>query len=194
MSVLAHFVKWTLGLAPAEAVTTAAEAECLTRHATGRKRLAEIGVWQGGTTKRLRSVMAADATLFAVDPFPKGLLGFSTHRAIASREVATIRNGIVVWIRLTAADAARDPAVRAGGFDFVFLDALHTYDGLREDWEAWSPLVAPGGIIAIHDSRATPGGHSEDVGGVRFTSDVIVKDPRFAVADEIDSLTALRRR
>jgi predicted O-methyltransferase YrrM len=194
MSVFSHFIKWKLGLASAEAVTTAAEGECLTRHARGKKRLAEIGVWQGGTTKRLRSAMAADARLFAVDPFPKGRLGFSTHRAIASREVATIANGTVVWIRATAADAARDPAVRAGGFDFVFLDALHTYDGLREDWDAWSPLVAPGGIIAIHDSRATPGGHSEQVGGVRFTKDVIRRDPRFEVADEVDSLTALRRR
>jgi len=194
MSVLAHFIKWKLGLASAEAVTTAAEAACLTRHATGKKRLAEIGVWQGGTTKRLRAAMAPDAMLFAVDPFPKGQLGFSTHRAIASHEVGTIRNGTVVWIRATAADAARDAAVRGGGFDFVFLDALHTYDGLREDWDAWSPLVAPRGIIAIHDSRATPGGHTNDVGGVRFTQEVIARDRRFEIADEVDSLTALRRR
>jgi predicted O-methyltransferase YrrM len=194
MSVFSHFIKWTLGLASAEAVTTAAEGDCLTRHATGKQRLAEIGVWQGGTTKRLRAAMAADATLFAVDPFPKGRLGFSTHRAIASREVDAIRNGTVVWIRATAAGAARDPAVRTGGFDFVFLDALHTYEGLREDWWAWSPLVAPGGIIAIHDSRATPGGHSEQVGGVRFTRDVIRNDSRFEIVEEVDSLTALRRR
>jgi len=134
------------------------------------------------------------AGLFAVDPFPKGRLGFSTQRAIATREVAKIANGQVVWIRQTAADASRDPVVRSGGFEFVFLDALHTYDGLREDWEAWSPLVANGGVIAIHDSRASPGGHSEDVGGVRFTNDVIVKDDRFEMVETIDSLTVLRRR
>jgi predicted O-methyltransferase YrrM len=65
---------------------------------------------------------------------------------------------------------------------------------LREDWEAWSPLVAPGGIIAIHDSRATPEGHSEAVGSVRFTNDVILRDSRFEVAEAVDSLTVLRRR
>src|SRR5207237_514871 len=81
--------------------------------------------------------------------------------------------------------ASRDPVVRSGGFEFVFLDALHTYDGLREDWEAWSPLVANGGVIAIHDSRASPGGHSEDVGGVRFTNDGIVKDDRFEMVETI---------
>jgi predicted O-methyltransferase YrrM len=195
MAVFAHFVKWKFGLAPAEAVTTGAEAEALTRHARGKKRLAEIGVWQGGTTKRLREAMAPDATLFAVDPFPRGRLGFSTHLSIATREVASLSNGSIVWIRKTAKDAASDPQVlAAGGFEFVFLDALHTYEGLREDWTAWSPLVAPGGVIAIHDSRSTPGGHSEDVGGVQFTSDVILKDPRFEVAEAVDSLTVLLRK
>ena len=107
MSVVAHYVKWRLGLAAAEGATTAAEADCLVRHACGKKRLAEIGVWQGGTTARLRAAMAPGATLFAVDPFPKGRLGFSTQRAIATREVAKIANGQVVWIRQTAADASR---------------------------------------------------------------------------------------
>jgi predicted O-methyltransferase YrrM len=194
MSVLAHYVKWRLGLAPAEGATTAAEADCLVRHARGKQRLAEIGVWQGGTTARLRAAMAPNATLFAVDPFPKGRLGFSTQRAIATREVARVANGQVVWIRHTAADASRDPVVGRGGFEFVFLDALHTYEGLREDWDAWSPLVAGGGVIAIHDSRASPGGHSEDVGGVRFTNDVILKDARFEVLEAVDSLTVMRRR
>src|SRR5262249_2463344 len=139
--------------------------------------------------------MADEGTLFAVDPFPKGQLGFSTQRAIATHEVHKVTKGRVVWIRQTAADAARNAAVREGGpFEFVFLDALHTYDGLREDWDAWSPLVSIGGVVAIHDSRATPGGHTEEVAGVRFTNDVILNDPRFEVIETIDSLTVLRRR
>jgi predicted O-methyltransferase YrrM len=194
MAVFAHFVKWTLGLAAAEAVTSPAEAAALARHAHGKKRLAEIGVWEGGTTKRLRAVMAADATLYAVDPFPPGRLGFSTHRLIATREVASLANGTVVWIRKTAAEAADDRRVReGGGFQFIFLDALHTYEGLRDDWNAWAPLVEPGGVIAIHDSRSSPGGHTPEVGGVRFTSDVILRDARFELAEEVDSLTVLRR-
>ncbi len=195
MSVFVDFLKWRVGLANVEAVTTAEEAACLATHAAGKKRLAEIGVWQGGTTKRLRSVMAPDATLVAIDPFPKGQLGFSTHRAIATTEVRRVPNGRVQWIRQTSTDAAVNPDVRAcAPFDFVFLDALHTYEGLRDDWNAWAPLVAPAGIIAIHDSRATAGGHSEDVGGVRFTREIVVHDPRFDVVDEVDSLTVLRRK
>jgi len=54
--------------------------------------------------------------------------------------------------------------------------------------------VAGGGFIAIHDSRATPGGHGAEVGAVRFTSEIILKDPRFELADAVDSLTVLLRK
>ena len=39
----------------------------------------------------------------------------------------------------------------AGWVDFVFIDAEHTYEGVRDDIIAWSPKVRPGGIIAGHD-------------------------------------------
>lgn len=35
--------------------------------------------------------------------------------------------------------------------DFVFIDADHTYEGVREDIAAWRPLVRPGGYIGGHD-------------------------------------------
>lgn len=36
-------------------------------------------------------------------------------------------------------------------FDFIYLDARHDYDGIREDLEAWWPLLKPGGLFAGHD-------------------------------------------
>src|SRR5262249_6432524 len=121
--------------------------------------------------------------------------GFSTHRLIATREVGSVANGTVVWIRKKSTDAAADRRVLdGGGFQFVFLDALHTYEGLRDDWDAWSALVEPGAAIAIHDSRSAPGGHGADVGGVRFTTEVILRDTRFELAEAVDSLTVLFRK
>lgn len=35
--------------------------------------------------------------------------------------------------------------------DFLFIDALHTYEGARADFESYGPWVTPGGIIALHD-------------------------------------------
>jgi len=37
------------------------------------------------------------------------------------------------------------------GVDFLFIDGDHTYDGVKQDFELYSPLVNDGGIIAFHD-------------------------------------------
>jgi cephalosporin hydroxylase len=37
-------------------------------------------------------------------------------------------------------------------FDFAFIDGDHTYDGVRADWLAYSPMVRPGGTVAFHDT------------------------------------------
>ncbi len=35
--------------------------------------------------------------------------------------------------------------------DFLFIDGDHTYEGVKKDFEMYSPLVRKGGIIAFHD-------------------------------------------
>jgi predicted O-methyltransferase YrrM len=192
VQALYHFVKWRLGLAAADRWMMPEEGACLLRHAAGRKRLAEIGVWEGGTTSRLREVMAHGATLVAIDPFPPGRLGISYQKLIAASEVGAVRNGTVVWLRQTGVEAARAPCVLAAPFDFVFVDADHTYEGLRGDWEGWSPLIESGGIIALHDSLM-PEGHS-DAGSIQYSNEVVAHDPRFETVDEVYSLRVLRRR
>jgi predicted O-methyltransferase YrrM len=157
--------------------------------------LAEIGVWHGVTTCRLRAAMAPDGVLLAIDPYPVGRLGFSAQQAIARREVERIANGQVRWLRKTGVQAACDPAVvELGSVDFVFIDGDHSYEGLRGDWEGWSGLVAPGGVVALHDSISSRTRQIEDAGSARFTREVIRHDPRFETAEVVDSLTVLRRR
>lgn len=64
----------------------------------------------------------------------------------------------------------------------VFIDGGHGVQPAHRDYETWSPLVQPGGILAIHDvfpdprdggrppyeiwCRATESGEFEDAGGV----------------------------
>ena len=190
VSVLTHYIAWRVGFASATTQTTTTERDCLARYAAGRRRLVEIGVWHGVTTKRLRSVMHPQGVLTAVDPFPVGRLGFSLQQHIAHREVASVDNGEVAWLRTTGAAAARDHET----VDFVFIDGDHSEHGLLADWQAWSPLVEPGGVVALHDSRSTPQRQIDDAGSVKVTNRVILRDARFTMVEAIDSLTVLQRR
>lgn len=52
-------------------------------------------------------------------------------------------------MRMTSAEAA--PAFEDGSLDFVYLDAQHHYEAIRDDIALWRPKVRPGGVIAGHD-------------------------------------------
>jgi predicted O-methyltransferase YrrM len=185
---------WAVGCAKGYTQTTEAERNCLARFASGKKKLAEIGVYYGVTTCRLRTAMDPSGELFAVDPYPRQRLGFSSHRVIATTEVSRIHIGKVNWVRATGEEAARQlDSENSRDFDFVFIDGDHSYEGLKADWEGWSKLIAPGGIVALHDSRPTPNQPESDLGSIRFTREVVERDSRFQVVECVDSLTVLQK-
>jgi cephalosporin hydroxylase len=115
----------------------------------------EIGTDEGGTLFLWTRVAADDAVLVAVDDRPLGITGTLSPWAVARRAFA--RNGQRIELMIprdshdpaTAAEARR----RLGGrsVDFLFIDGDHSYDGVKCDWELFSPLVAPGGLVAFHD-------------------------------------------
>lgn len=35
--------------------------------------------------------------------------------------------------------------------DLLFLDGDHTYEGVKQDFQLYSPLVRSGGLVAFHD-------------------------------------------
>jgi hypothetical protein len=194
LQTILHFALWRLRLAGATTQTTRAERDVLSRHASGRRLLVEIGVWHAVTSKRLRAAMATDGELWAVDPYFPGRLGLSFPKLIAHGELEGLENGRVCWIEAIGPDAAerwkregRPPP------EFVFLDGDHSYESTRADWEAWSGLVVPGGVIALHDSRSTPARPIDEAGSLLFTNEVVRRDPRFRLLDEVDSLTVMQR-
>ena len=187
LNTLRHFAAWSIGLAHAETQTDAEERACLVKHVQGCNRAVEIGSWHGVTTAVLRRAMRPEGTLYAVDPYAVGRLGFSIPRTIAHREVGRVRGARVEWLRTTGEAAARlvSPEV-----DFVFIDGMHTYEGLQADWQAWRTMVREGGTIALHDSA----GAAADAGSARYTKAVISKDPDFETIDVVRTLTVLRRK
>jgi len=194
MKVFSHYLRWRFGLEPPETQTTERERACLSKHAANKRRLVEIGVWEGVTTKLLRTAMARDGILLAVDPFPVGRLGISFHQRIARTEVGKITRGKVKWIRESGTEALREAHFQGiDHIDFIFIDGDHLFDAVRLDWTLWSPFVAPHGIVALHDSRPTLAREIELAGSVVFTQRYVLSDPRFHFVDAVDSLTVVQR-
>lgn len=130
--------------------------------------------------------MAADGVIQAVDPHPKVRLGASLQFLIAHRSVGRIPNGTVRWVRKTGVEAAAVYAAAAEpAFSFIFIDGDHSYEGLRGDWEAWKSLVAPGGMVALHDSCSSEARQIDDAGNARFTREIVLADPRFLVGEVV---------
>jgi predicted O-methyltransferase YrrM len=185
-----HSAAWwlghRLGLLPPRTQTTAAERAALSRLAQGRRTVVEIGVFDGANTALLRSVMAADGEVFGIDPHPPGRLGVSFERLIAARELSRIPNGRAHLVRQLSTEAVHG---WARPIDFLFIDGDHSWTGISRDWDDWIPHLAPGAVVALHDSRPMPGEISPD--SVRFTNEVVLPDRRFQVLATVDRLTAL---
>jgi predicted O-methyltransferase YrrM len=178
-----------LRLRTADTQTTPAERACLKRYATGKRRLVEIGVMHGASTRLLCEAMSADGTLTAIDPFPTGRLGVSFELAIARREVARAPKRHVVWRRELSHVVGRS---WPSAVDFVFIDGDHSRRGIEQDWQAWSGLVETGGVVLLHDSRPLDGRPAHE--SVAYTNEIILNDPRYTCVDAVDSLTVLQRR
>lgn len=55
-------------------------------------------------------------------------------------------------------------------FDFAFIDGDHTYQGVRGDFDLWSLLIRPGGLVAFHDTW--PNGERHEPGVVRWVDEL----------------------
>ena len=76
----------------------------------------------------------------------------------------------VQLLRLTSLEAV--DLVEDESQDFVYLDALHRFAGIRADLEVWWPKVKPGGVFAGHDyytrhNSGVPRAVMEYIGGVQ---------------------------
>lgn len=115
--------------------------------------IAEIGCWQGRSTRVLAD--HTPGTVFAIDHFlgvPE-LLYELTDRPpywlYKNFTMHLIDRENVVPIRKSSREAAR--LLSALRFDMVFIDGDHEYQSVCEDIRWWTPLVASGGILCGHD-------------------------------------------
>lgn len=136
----------------------------LAKRARVAKRIIEVGVWLGRSTK----VLAKHTTghVWAVDTwegtpgdeaqhnrlYAATLASTDPYKQFRANLHAEIRTGKVIPLRMPSVDGAAHLLERHGRiFDFAFIDADHSYQGARGDIDAYLPLIKPGGILAGHD-------------------------------------------
>lgn len=133
------------------------ELACLVKDVTRLKprSVLEIGTFMGGTLYLWTRLATDDATIVSVD-LPGGKFGggYSSLRTPIYRRFAR-RQQQLHLIRGSSHDRETFERVR-GLFgerpvDFLFIDGDHTFEGVRRDWEMYSPLVREGGLIGFHD-------------------------------------------
>jgi predicted O-methyltransferase YrrM len=131
------------------------------------KVILEIGTANGGTLFLFSRIAPGDAIIVSID-LPGGRFGggYPAWRTLLYKSFALPGQKIY----LLRADSHKEDtfeqvkAILDGRkIDFLFIDGDHAYEGVKTDFEMYSPLVRKGGIIAFHD--IVPG-EWESVGGV----------------------------
>jgi predicted O-methyltransferase YrrM len=115
----------------------------------------EIGTSMGGTLYLWTRLAQPDATIVSVD-LPGGKFGggYSPLRTPIYRRFARLRQKLHL-LRANSHEPGTLKQVtglfNGSGIDLLFLDGDHTYEGVKRDWEMYSPLVRKGGLVVFHD-------------------------------------------
>ncbi|WP_337190544.1 class I SAM-dependent methyltransferase [Tsuneonella aeria] len=115
----------------------------------------EIGTARGGTLFLLTESSAPGAHIVSLDlPGGRNGGGYPEWKAEIYRKFPRGDRRLSLVRGDSHLESSRDAvAALAGqdGFDLIMIDADHSYDGVKRDFELYSPLLAPGGMIVMHD-------------------------------------------
>ncbi len=117
--------------------------------------IVEIGTYQGKSIVAM--ALDAQTPCFAIDPHEPSVgdsfqFGDTDRAALMAN---LVKAGVAWKVRLWDVQsqyAARGwPGHQIG---LLFIDGVHSYEGVRADLTSWLPYVAVDGLVAFHDSNA----------------------------------------
>jgi predicted O-methyltransferase YrrM len=109
----------------------------------------ELGAGDGGTLYHWLTEAPDGALIVAIDDRHRNR---NLYRGWGP-EHGTVELAVVTGD--TRSPNARASAAHHAPYDWLFIDADHHELPVRLDWQAYGPLVAPGGIVAFHDIAPT---------------------------------------
>lgn len=127
----------------------------------------EIGTAGGGTLFLLSRISDSNATLISID-MPWGKFGSGYLPAQIPLFQSFARDDQKVHLLREDSHAQLTVDKLAGilsgkKIDYLLIDGDHTYEGVKQDFNTYSPFVRDGGLIAFHDIVPGP---KDKVGGV----------------------------
>lgn len=130
----------------------------------------EIGTDKGGTFYLLCKASAADGHVVSIDQPSR--VRYSPARRRMYAEFRRAESQRIDFLPGDSHDPRTLQALRCvlngEDLDFLLIDGDHTYEGVRQDYEMYSPAVRKDGLIAFHDIRTV----REDCGVPQFWSEI----------------------
>lgn len=122
----------------------------------GKGRIVEIGSWMGKSTVFLAfgSKVAKREKVIAIDPHNGEYSGQKRKSKptleifIKNLTLTGVKDWVIPYIKTSRLAAEH----WKGKIRFLFIDGLHDYQHVLEDFRLWEPNVIDGGIIALHDA------------------------------------------
>jgi predicted O-methyltransferase YrrM len=120
----------------------------------------EIGTANGGTLSIWCALADPQATIISID-LPGGIHGggYPRWKSLIYRRFAQPRQSLHLLRVDSHLPATRDQLkalLPPEGIDFLFIDGDHTFEGVKSDFEMYSPLVRAGGFVVFHDICVHP--------------------------------------
>lgn len=181
-----HLIKFLVGLEGPKTQVTESELKCLVHYSRNSNVVVELGCFEGRTTAELAK--NCNGSVYTIDPFSKGRLGICYGQVIAKRHMK--REGVknIHFIERFSHEAAK---VFNNSIDFLFIDADHSYEAIKRDWNDWFPKVRRGGYIALHDSRVAENSPGY-LGSMQFYDEDLPKVDSVRQVDAVDSLAVVQ--
>lgn len=114
------------------------------------KKILELGTQNGQSTKTI---------LMAINEYKDGQLISIDHKrrhGILDLEYSDLKP---YWFFIMgnthdkeSLEQAKSKLIEDELYDVLFIDAGHKYDDIVKDWNDYTPLVKPGGLIFLHDT------------------------------------------
>jgi predicted O-methyltransferase YrrM len=120
----------------------------------------EVGTFRGGTLALWCRLAEASATICSVDLRGGEYgAGYPWWRGVAYKRSLPKSDQRLELIRgdsKSMAIVSRVKELFPRGIEFIFLDGDHTYEGAKADFDNYIPMLAKGGVLAMHDIAAHP--------------------------------------